>query len=208
MPLNPTDTGDSHRWNYSDPNSPGYSTSIIGTVANFQEVQAMKFAPPGQPKLPDFWPDGNPKMNIRVILIGPSGGFRTLTFTPAGKAAKQGEKKSLHIDLFNLAGGQNIMDLVGKTIEISTQEPPAGFGYGQGNPRPWNARLVEDQGPFVLKEPLDPIYLAPRVMANQAVSGGVMQPPMQQPPMQQAPQNMQPQQASDPQPQPEDDIPF
>jgi hypothetical protein len=134
----------------------------------------MKFGPDGRPSAPDFWDNGQPKWNIRLVLAGPSGGFRTWIITPAGKAAKEGKKPSVHLDLFALAGGVNMMNLLEKTIEIETDAPPSGFSYGVGNPRPWRVKL-STEGPFQLAEPLDPIYQIPQLLANTAVSGGVMQ---------------------------------
>lgn len=175
MALNPTAGGDSHNWNYSRPDDPGYSTRLVGTVAAIQEVQAMEFDGNGRPSKPRFWPDsGQPVWNIRMVIVGPKGGFRTWTFQPASKAAKAGEKKSVHIDLFNLAGGVEFKNLIGKTIFIETDAPPAGFGYGKGNPRPWRVGLV-NEGPYQLAEPLEPIYQMAQVLANGAVSGGVVQ---------------------------------
>lgn len=181
MGLDPTNSGDSHNWNYSKPDKDGFSLSLTGTVKAIQEVQAMKFGANGMPTVPDFWDDGNPKMNIRMVLCGEKGGFRTWTFTPAGKDAKAGKKYSVHIALFNLAGGKSMMDLIDKTIRITTEAPPKGFAYGAGSPRPWVVELVEGVGPYQLAEPLEPIYLMPRVLANTAVSGGVMQPQTQAP---------------------------
>jgi hypothetical protein len=182
MSLNPNQFGDSHNWNYSKPGEDGYSTSITGTVVAIQETQAMNFGNDGRPTTPAFWENSSqPKMNIRLVLCGPSGGFRTWTITPAGKAAKEGKKKSVHLDLFALAGGSDMRQLIGKTITASTVQPPAGFSYGIGNPRPWTVSLVTDKGPFTLNEPLAPEYLVPVLLANQAVSGGVMQVPVGQP---------------------------
>jgi hypothetical protein len=179
MSLNPNQSADTHNWNYSKPADDGYSTQITGTVVAIQEVQAMNFGADQRPTTPKFWENSaQPVMNIRMVLCGPSGGFRTWTFTPASKAAKEGKKKSVHLDLFALAGGRNMMDLVGKTIHVETDQPPQGFSYGIGNPRPWRVSLVTDQGPFQLKEPLDPIFTLPVVLANMAVSGGVMQVPV------------------------------
>ena len=177
MALNPTESTASHNWNYSNPEGEGYSTSLTGTVVAIQETQAMNFGANGKPSTPKFWDDGNPVMNIRLVLAGPSGGIRTWTITPASKAAKEGKKKSVHIDLFKLAGGKNMTDLIGKTIKVTTVEPPAGFSYGRGNPRPWDVELVTDAGPFAPSEELPPIYKLPVVLANQAVSGGVVNAP-------------------------------
>lgn len=186
MSLNPNQSADSHNWNYTKPDNDRFALSITGTVKAIQEVQAMNFGSDGRPTTPAFWENSNqPKMNIRLVLCGPSGGFLTWTFTPASKAAKEGKKRSVHLDLFALAGGVNMMNLLEKTIRVTTVAPPNGFNFGVGNPRPWTVELVTDRGPFQLKEPLDPIFQMPVVLANQAVSGGVMQPP---PMMQPAPQ--------------------
>jgi len=177
MALNPNQSTDTHNWNYSKPDQDGFSTTLIGTVVAIQETQAMNFGADGRPTTPKFWENSaQPVMNIRMVLCGPSGGFRTWTFVPASKSAKEGKKRSVHLDLFQLAGGRNMLDLIGKTIKVSTVAAPAGFSYGLGNPRPWEVELVEDQGPFQLNDPLDPVFLMPTVLANQAVSGGMMQP--------------------------------
>lgn len=179
MSLNPTPSGDTHNWNYSRPDDVGYATELTGTVAAIQEVQASEFGKGGVPTGPAFWPDGNPKMNIRLVLVGPKGGYRTWTITPAGKDAKAGLKPHVHIDLFKLAGGVQFTDLIGKTIHVETDAPPPGFGYGLGKPRPWRVSLV-NEGPYTVDpaNPIDPIYLLPKVYHNTTVSGGTMNPAM------------------------------
>ena len=47
MAINPTTSSNS--WNYSNPDNPGYSTELVGTVVAIQEVQAMNFGPGGKP---------------------------------------------------------------------------------------------------------------------------------------------------------------
>lgn len=179
MSLNPTLGGSNseNNWNYSKPTEPGYSTVLEGTMVAIQEVQASKFGAGGQPTGPDFWPDGNPKMNIRMVFAGPNGGYRTWTITPASKAAKEGKKPSVHLDLFRLTGdaahpeGTDMMNLIGQTLHVETDEPPAGFNYGLGNPRPWRVSLMPGVK-YELTEQLDPIFSQAKVYHNQAVSGG------------------------------------
>lgn len=173
--LNPG--GANYGWNYSKPDKPGYSTQLIGTVVAIQEVQKMGFTMNGQPGAPEFWPDGNPKMNIRLALCTKDGEIKTFTFQPAGKAARMGQKKSVHMDLFALTGNTDMMNLVGKTICIQTQEGH----YGQGNPRPWNVSLIENDEPFMPNSPLPAEFLAPQVLANNAANGGQLNAPQQQP---------------------------
>ena len=173
MSLNPG--GTNYGWNYSKPDKPGYSTLLIGTVIAIQEVQKMGYTMNGQPGAPEFWPDGNPKMNIRLALATETGELKTFTFQPAGKEQRAGRKASIHMDLFHLTGDTDMMSLIGKTIGISTQEGR----YGQGNPRPWSVGFV-DAGPFELASPLPAEFKAPQVLANNATAGGQMQQPMQQ----------------------------
>ena len=189
MALNPG--GTNYGWNYSKPDKPGYSTQLVGTVLAIQEVQKMGFTTSGQPGAPQFWPDGNPMMNIRLALATEQGEIKTFVFQPAGKQARMGQKKSVHMDLFHLTGDTDMMNLIGKTICISTQDGR----YGQGNPRPWYVQLV-DAGPFKPATPLPPEFKLPQVLANSAVSGGQVQAPQPQQPAyyQQQPAQYQPQQ--------------
>lgn len=169
MALNPG--GNNYGWNYSKPDKPGYSTQLVGTVVSIQEVQKLGYTMTGQPGAPQFWPDGNPVMNIRLGLATPNGELKAFVFQPAGKAARMGQKKSVHMDLFALTGNTDMMNLIGQTICIQTQEGH----YGQGNPRPWFVSLVDD-GPYQLAFPLPSEFKAPQVLANSAASGGQMQP--------------------------------
>ena len=203
MSINPF-SANNYGWNYSKPDKDGYSTQLVGTVLAIQEVQKMGFTMNGQPGAPQFWPDGNPMMNIRLALATQDGSLKTFVFQPAGRDARAGKKRSVHMDLFHLTGDTDMMNLVGKTICIQTQEGH----YGQGNPRPWFVSLVEDMGPFSLAMPLPAEFKAPQVLANAAASGGQVSAPQPayqqqayqpQPRMQYQPQPMQ--QAYQPQPQ-------
>lgn len=187
MSLNPGGAAN-YSWNYSKPDKPGYSTQLVGTVLAIQEVQKRNYSPSGQPGAPAFWPDGNPVMNIRIALATQEGEIKAFTFQPAGKQARMGQKRSVHMDLFHLTGDTDMMNLIGKTICIYTQEGH----YGQGNPRPWNVQLV-DAGPFKPAMQLPDEFKVPQLLANSAVSGGQVQPPQPQQQYQQ-PAYQQPQQ--------------
>lgn len=177
MSLNPFNTTVNHNWNYSNDQREGYSPELIGTVLSLQEVQSTVYNPnPQAPRVPAFWPDGNPKFNIRMALADQQGQLKLFTFAPAGKAAKQGLKPSIHMMLWDLVGRTTMENLIGKTIKIATQPGT----YGTGNPRPWACELVE-AGPFALATgELPEEYKVPRVLCDTAVSGGQMQRPMQQ----------------------------
>ena len=193
MSLNPSGSNN-YSWNYSKADKPGYSTTLVGTVVAIQEVQKMGYTMNGQPGAPEFWPDGNPKMNIRLALATPDGMLKTFTFQPAGKLARAGQKPSVHMDLFHLTGDTDMLNLIGKTIGISTQEGH----YGQGNPRPWSVGLIEG-GPYSLTNELPSEFKVPQVLANSAVSGGQYQQPAQQyQPVQAQPVYQQPMQQAQP----------
>lgn len=197
MSLNPSGAGN-YGWNYSNPNKEGYSLTLVGTVVAIQEVQKRGYTMTGQPGAPQFWPDGNPMMNIRLALATETGDLKTFIFQPAGRQARMGQKKSVHMDLFHLTNDTDMMNLIGKTIFIQTFEGH----YGQGNPRPWQVGLLEDTGPFQLNSPLPSEFKVPQVLANAAASGGQVQPP--QPAYQQPqPQYYPPQQPAYQQPQPQ-----
>ncbi len=185
MSINPAgmQQTSSNYWNYTKPDKPDYSTTLVGTVVAIQEVQKRTFNPNG-PGMPEFWPDGNPKFNIRLVLVDSEGQLKLFTFQPAGKAAREGRKKSIHMDLFSLTGNTDMHKLIGQTIGISTQEGV----YGLNNPRPWSVGLVE-AGPFTYAGGEIPAeYQVEQVLCNDAVSGGQIQQPTQQ---QQQPQYQQ-----------------
>lgn len=211
MSLNPVSLS-SNSWNYSKADAPNYMPTLTATVLGLQEVQRREYNPgmPGQ-GAPSFWPDGKPRMNIRMIMVDQMGQLKTFIFQPAGKAAREGKKRSIHMDLFALTGNTNMMDLVGKTIVLSTHEPEVGH-WGQGNPRPFEVALApEGVGPFQYAGELPAEYKLAQVLCNEAASGGQMnRPPMMQPAQQPQPISNQqwqammgyPQQQMQPQPQP------
>ena len=173
MSLNPGGASN-YSWNYSNPNKEGYSTQLVGTVIAIQEVQKRSYTMNGQPGQPEFWPDGNPKMNIRLALATETGEIKTFTFQPAGKEARAGRKRSVHMDLFALTGNTDMKKLIGQTIIIATQEGR----YGQNNPRPWKVDLVA-AGPFSPAGPVPAELKVDRVLANSAAAGGQVTPPQQ-----------------------------
>ena len=193
MSLNPT-AGSTYlrSWNYSNPDVEDYNTEIVGTVLAIQEVQKTVFR--SNPPIGEFWPDGNPKMNIRIVLCREDGVCKLFTFQPASKAAREGKKKSIHIDLFALTGNTDMRNLIGKTIRIATQPGQ----YGANNPRPWTVSVVET-GPFAPFEELSAEYKVEKVLTDNSAHGGQTVPPAQYPngygmaPQMQMPQAVQPQ---------------
>ena len=113
-------------WNYSDNTKQNYMETIEGTVVEVSNPQSVNFGT----KQPEFWPDGNPKRNLRMVIKGRSGQELSWTFQPKGKATEailaaldpQGTKTQVSIE-----------ELLGKFIRVQTQ----GGVYNAQNPRPW-----------------------------------------------------------------------
>ena len=183
MSLNPTGMGGSS-WNFSNQNREGYSLELWGTVVSLQEVQARDYNPnSNQPGRPSFWPDGNPKMNIRVGFATPDGTLKSVTFNKAGKKQISGEKPSLHMQLFNLTN-RNMMELMGKTLHLWTwpANPQTGQAWGQGNPRLFGVEEITDGTRYELSGQIPPEYLVPELYANDGAQGGAPNPQMIQQP--------------------------
>lgn len=200
--LNPVYTPNHVNWNYSNQNKEGYTEILVGTVVAIQRIQATEY----QTGRPRFWPEGNPVFNIRIAVITPEDQLVTFTFQPASKAAREGKKKSVHIDLWHLTGDTDLINLIGKTIMITTKPG----NYGANNPRPFEVALVTDAGPYELSTPLPEEFKLDEILIErpQQQQYQPQQQPQYAPPMQgqyyQAPQAqpMQPmQQQYIPQPQ-------
>lgn len=155
-------------WNYSDPSKESYMPSITGTVVEISEVQSTNF----QTRQPEYWQDGNPKLNIQLTIQGQSGKELPWVFSPkslgmdAVKAALQAYKPD----------SNSVADIGGLLVEVSTQGDST--QYHANNPRPWNVRILgQGNAPFRgVKE----FKAAPSVQQ-------VAQQPMQQAPQQQVP---------------------
>lgn len=180
MSLNPGGASN-YSWNYSKQDRDGFSLELYGTIVSLQEVQAREYNPgSNQPGRPAFWPDGNPKMNIRVGFATPDGSLKSITFMKAGKKQISGEKPSLHMQLFNLTNG-NMMELMGKTVHLWTwpSNPNSGQPWGMGNPRLFGVEEVTDAH-YELNSQLPTEFTIPELYANDGVQGGQPVPPMQQ----------------------------
>lgn len=169
-------TGASLNWNYSNPQKENYNLAIMGTIIRIQEVQSHKWTPNG-PGAPEFWDDGKPKMNIRVLFAQCDGSLVSWTFQKMTQKSINGGKQGAHASLQALARQHNLPTLMGHTITVSTQEG----NWGQGNPRPFMVALSDDQGIFEATQEIPSEYDVPRLIDDTAAHGGQMQTP---PPMQ------------------------
>lgn len=113
-------------WNYHDPNKQGYMEMIEGTVVEISNPQSINFAT----KQPETWPDGNPKLNLRMMIKGRSGAELGWTFSPKGRGA---EACLSALDPNGTRAQVSIEEMLGKFIRVQTQ---AGV-YNSQNPRPW-----------------------------------------------------------------------
>lgn len=122
--------GNGNGWNYSDQSKPGYMTSIQGTIVKITELQSRNY----MTKQPEFWPDGNPKLNICFTIQGQSGRELTWVFSPKSTAfdAVVTALKTMNPNVNSIA------DIGGYMVEISTQEGQ----WGQGRPRPWTVNIL------------------------------------------------------------------
>lgn len=216
MALNPSGSTVSNSWNYTKPDQPNYTQSLIGTIVAIQEVQAREYTQNGTPGAPKFWPQGDPMMNHRIALARPDGSLVHFVYQPASKKNKE-QDTGIHMALFHLTGNSDMNALIGKTIQLDTWDMVRANGqvikYASGNPRPFTVHEVINgevvtfgsqgdphnidmqaltAGPYALAQPLPAEYTVPEVFANNAASGGQVQPT--------SPQNIQvPQVASAPQ---------
>lgn len=164
--INGAKTGSNNSWNYSDPNKPDYKPQIQGTVVQIKEVQSVNF----MTKKPEFWPDGNPKLNVGIVIQDQDGTEYDWIFSP----------KSAGADALAAALGPqatSMLEVAGKVIQVTTWEPQNGGKWAAGNPRPWQVQILgQGQIPY---------------RGTVQYQGGKTQ-PQTQPQMQQRPQQYQP----------------
>ncbi len=139
-------------WNYSKPDKDGYTLSIEGTVVEIAEVAAKKF---GTDEI-DRWPQGNAKLNVSMTLLEPNGSEISWEFKPRTKKDKHSNPLGMTPALNCLfeactnAGlpGQNLNELLGKYVAISTRERKDSegnlIGYDVRCPRPFAAAIIRD----------------------------------------------------------------
>ena len=131
--------GTGNAWNYAHPDKEGYMLSIQGTVVEVKEVPATKF----NSNEIDRWPDGNPKLNICLVIQGQSGRELEWVFGPGGITKPTTAMTACRTAL-QQAGkpAESVAELGGLMVQVATQAPPQGFNYGQGNPRPWAVTVL------------------------------------------------------------------
>lgn len=127
-------------WNYGNPEKDGYSPMLMGRLVELSDPMATKF----KSNEIDRWDDGNPKRNIRMAIVDSAGNEFLWDFGPGSKSKPSNAMTACA----NALAAANIQakgleDMLGMVISIQTQEPPQGFSYGAGAPRPWQVQIVD-----------------------------------------------------------------
>lgn len=165
-------------WNYGNPEKENYSPVLIGRLVELSDPPATKF----RSNEIDRWDDGNCKRNIRMAIVDGAGNEFLWDFGPG---SKRNPSRALQACAAAMAEaniqGNGLEDMLGMIISIQTQEPPQGFSYGAGSPRPWEVHIQdatkgENRGTKHIPDPRDEAAQAPS------------QAPMQQPQGQMSPQ--------------------
>jgi hypothetical protein len=119
-------------WNYSDPDKPGFSTTLKGTVVEISNPQALDY----NTREPRFWPDGNPVRNLRLTILTADGTEKNWVFAPKSKSWEAClcalDPNGDRVDRISLE------ELLGKSIVISTKDG----AYNAKRPRPWQVDIM------------------------------------------------------------------
>ena len=131
---------DGNFWNYGNPEKDNYSPVLMGRLVELADPPATKF----MSQEIDRWDDGNPKRNIRMVILDGAGNEFLWDFMPGSKA-KPSNAMAACAAALQASGIQatGLEDMLGMVISIQTQEPPQGFKYGAGTPRPWQVQIVD-----------------------------------------------------------------
>lgn len=204
MSLNPV--AQFSAWNFSNSTKDNYTAPdangnqvFVGTCIAIQEVQARDYSTtPGKLGKPRTWDNGDPVLNIRMSFADPNGNIVTFTFPEAGREQKLGKKPSVHMTMYGISGN-NMLNLIGKTLQITTWpvNPATQQAWQRGNPRLFDVQELTNVGPFTANSPIPEELTVDVLLCNDGASGGQ---PVQQQPVQVQP--IQPIQYQQPQAQP------
>jgi hypothetical protein len=144
-------------WNYNKPEKEDYSPILMGRVVELSDPPKTKF----QSQEIERWDDGNPKRNIRMTILDGAGNEFVWDFGPGGRNRPSNAMLACANALIaaGINGASGLEEMLGMTISIQTQEPPAGFSYGANAPRPWQVTIMdknkgEHRGTKHIKDPV------------------------------------------------------
>lgn len=128
-------------WNCTKPDQPDFSLMITGDVVEIAAIPHFIFGT----QTIDRFQDGNPKADVRLTLMCDDGEERSFTFrfSSSADSSKWCNMQRALLSAVANAGlsGKDLDELLGLNISVSTQQPPQGFNYGSGNPRPFAAQV-------------------------------------------------------------------
>ena len=127
-------------WNYGNPEREGYSPMLMGRLVELADPPATKF----MSNEIDRWDDGNCKRDIAMTIVDGAGNEFIWKFGPG---SKKNPSRAM-LACANALAEQGLQatgleDMLGMVISVQTQEPPQGFKYGSGVPRPWDVHIVD-----------------------------------------------------------------
>ena len=124
-------------WNFTKQEKEDFASSITGDVVEIAAVPRRIF----NSSEIDRWPDGNPKMDMRITLAQANGEEVCFSFKFSSSRNTQywNNMQTALFDAMKNAGlnGSTLQEIGGLNITVATKVPPAGFGYGPQNPRPF-----------------------------------------------------------------------
>ena len=145
----PLKGGSNRGWNYTDPAKEGFMESIEGTVVEFSRPQHTNFGT----REPEFFPDGNPKLDWQYVIRGRSGRELIWRFYPKGanNPSKAREAVVKALDPNDDKSDVYAEDLLGKFVRISTRSG----SYHRDNPRPWEVEILGEGETEYVRYPQD-----------------------------------------------------
>ena len=191
MNVNGSTGQNNNFWNYANKQKEEYSTELVGYVVELQLAPKTVF---GSNTI-DRFEDGNPKRNVRVVVLKDNGIEEIWDFNPGGrdKSAQGGKDKRSKamkalVDgiLKAIPNAEDIDECLGMRIKITTEEPPEGWSWSNTNPRPWHVQInpkmtVEHRGTTVKPDwereggevdapPIEPTQVGDGLAAAQAAA--------------------------------------
>jgi len=107
---------------------------VEGTVVEVSMPQHRNY----QTREPEFWPGGNPKLDVKLMILMDDGEEIGWQFQPRKSNAAEACIKALDPDNTGIALSYKMF--LGKRIRVATQEGQ----WGNRNPRPWVVQILGD----------------------------------------------------------------
>ena len=155
----PLKGGESKAWNYSNSSKENYLECIEGTVVEFSKPQHTNFST----REPEFWPNGEPKLDWCLTIRGRTGKELNWRFAP-GSASKPKAPRRALTDALETIDAEYVEDILGKFVRVRTQ---AGT-YNMQNPRPWFVEILGEGETDKVRGSLPPVSAKNQFDVNSA----------------------------------------